>query len=105
MDFAGSIPAAYDRYLGHLLFQPFAEDLAARLAAEPAARALELAAGTDAHNQTLSTARARTVAAALKKDLPRWPQTVNGKGSRPRRPAPRPPRSTFPASSASPTFP
>jgi SAM-dependent methyltransferase len=46
VDFAGSIPAIYDRCLGQLLFQPFAEDLAARLAAEPPARALELAAGT-----------------------------------------------------------
>jgi SAM-dependent methyltransferase len=46
VDFAGSIPALYDRYLGQLLFRPFAEDLAARLAAESPARALELAAGT-----------------------------------------------------------
>lgn len=46
MDFAGSIPASYDRYLGPLLFRPYAADLAARLAAEPCTRALELAAGT-----------------------------------------------------------
>ena len=30
--FAGSIPALYDRYLGPLLFAPYARDLAARLA-------------------------------------------------------------------------
>ena len=28
--FSGSIPAAYDRYLGPMLFEPYAEDLAAR---------------------------------------------------------------------------
>jgi hypothetical protein len=28
-NFSGSIPAAYDRYLGPILFQPYAEDLAA----------------------------------------------------------------------------
>jgi len=27
--FSGSIPAAYDRYLGPMLFQPYAEDLGA----------------------------------------------------------------------------
>lgn len=46
VDFAGSIPAIYDRYLGPLLFQPYARDLADRLAAEASARLLELAAGT-----------------------------------------------------------
>ena len=31
--FAGSIPALYDRYLGPLIFEPYADDLAARVAA------------------------------------------------------------------------
>jgi len=44
--FAGSIPAAYDRYLGPVLFQPYAEDLAARLNVEANASVLELACGT-----------------------------------------------------------
>ena len=44
--FAGSIPAAYDRYLGHVLFQPYAEDLAARLQAPEYGSVLELACGT-----------------------------------------------------------
>ncbi|MEV4639049.1 methyltransferase domain-containing protein [Actinoplanes sp. NPDC049548] len=44
--FAGSIPDIYDRCLGPMLFRPFAEDLAARLAALPVHRVLELAAGT-----------------------------------------------------------
>lgn len=44
--FAGSIPAAYDRYLGHVLFQPYAEDLAARLQVPQNGSVLELACGT-----------------------------------------------------------
>lgn len=31
--FSGSIPAAYDRYLGPMLFQPYAEAVAANAAA------------------------------------------------------------------------
>src|SRR2546423_9426930 len=44
--FAGSIPAAYDRYLGPILFQPYAEDLAERLKAGGNTSILELACGT-----------------------------------------------------------
>jgi ubiquinone/menaquinone biosynthesis C-methylase UbiE len=44
--FAGSIPAAYDRHLGPVLFQPYAEDLAARLQVEENGAVLELACGT-----------------------------------------------------------
>ena len=44
--FAGSIPEAYDRYLGRVLFQPYAEDLAARLKLEENGSVLELACGT-----------------------------------------------------------
>jgi SAM-dependent methyltransferase len=44
--FAGSIPALYDRYLGPLIFEPYAVDLAARVAALAPARVLETAAGT-----------------------------------------------------------
>ena len=43
--FIGSIPELYDRHLGPVLFEPYAIDLAGRLAAG-AARVLELAAGT-----------------------------------------------------------
>lgn len=42
--FSGSVPAAYDRYLGPVLFEPHARDLASRLAGER--DVLELAAGT-----------------------------------------------------------
>ncbi len=45
-DFSGSIPAAYDRYLGPILFQPYAEDLAARLRVPENGAVLELACGT-----------------------------------------------------------
>jgi len=44
--FAGSIPAAYDRYLGPVLFQPYAEDLVARLQVPESGSVLELACGT-----------------------------------------------------------
>jgi ubiquinone/menaquinone biosynthesis C-methylase UbiE len=44
--FAGSIPEFYDEYLVPLIFQPYAEDLARRLADLDAARVLEIAAGT-----------------------------------------------------------
>ena len=44
--FAGTIPAAYDRYLGPMFFEPYGEDLAARLTVEPNGSVLELACGT-----------------------------------------------------------
>jgi SAM-dependent methyltransferase len=42
----GSMPEAYDRRLGPTVFQPFAADLARRVAAGQPRRVLELAAGT-----------------------------------------------------------
>ncbi len=44
--FTGSIPAAYDRFLGPMLFEPYAEDLTARLVVPGTAAVLELACGT-----------------------------------------------------------
>lgn len=44
--FAGSIPGLYDRYLGPLLFQPYAKEVARRAAALDPPRILETAAGT-----------------------------------------------------------
>jgi ubiquinone/menaquinone biosynthesis C-methylase UbiE len=44
--FAGTIPAAYDRYLGPILFQPYAEDMAARLDVPANGSVLEVACGT-----------------------------------------------------------
>jgi ubiquinone/menaquinone biosynthesis C-methylase UbiE len=44
--FAGSIPAIYDRYLGPLIFESYAEDMAKRVARFTPKRVLETAAGT-----------------------------------------------------------
>ena len=44
--FAGSIPKLYEEYLVPLIFQPYADDLAARLAPRRPSRVLEIAAGT-----------------------------------------------------------
>lgn len=44
--FSGSIPSLYDRYLGPLIFEPYAQDLADRLSVLGAERVLETAAGT-----------------------------------------------------------
>ena len=45
-DFAGSIPTIYDRYLGPLIFEPYAVDLARRVADLAPLSVLETAAGT-----------------------------------------------------------
>src|SRR5689334_15551661 len=52
--FAGSIPEIYDAYLVPLIFEPYAIDLAARIATQPPARLLELAAGTGAVTRRLA---------------------------------------------------
>jgi SAM-dependent methyltransferase len=44
--FAGSIPAVYDKVLGPLIFEPYADDLATRLSDLSAGRILETAAGS-----------------------------------------------------------
>ena len=44
--FAGSIPGLYDRYLGPLLFEPYAEEVARRARLLTAGHVLETAAGT-----------------------------------------------------------
>jgi ubiquinone/menaquinone biosynthesis C-methylase UbiE len=54
--FAGSIPALYDRYLGPLLFAPYAADIAARAAALGPRRVLETAAGTGIVTEALARA-------------------------------------------------
>ncbi|MBL6079072.1 methyltransferase domain-containing protein [Belnapia sp. T18] len=45
-NFRGSVPALYDRYLGPMIFAPYAEDMAARLAGLAEGHLLETAAGT-----------------------------------------------------------
>ena len=52
--FAGSIPALYDRYLGPLLFEPFARDVAGRVVGLRPGRVLETAAGTGIVTEALA---------------------------------------------------
>ena len=59
--FSGSIPAIYDRYLGPLLFQPYAEDLAARLELKDDSSVLELACGTGILTRVLRSRLPSTV--------------------------------------------
>ena len=58
--FAGSIPGLYDRYLGPLLFEPYAEEVARRVRQWTPGHVLETAAGTgivtEALHQALSDA-------------------------------------------------
>jgi ubiquinone/menaquinone biosynthesis C-methylase UbiE len=44
--FVGSVPETYDRYMGPIFFEPYAEDLVTRLPMSPNMRVLELACGT-----------------------------------------------------------
>jgi SAM-dependent methyltransferase len=60
--FAGSIPAFYDRYLGPLLFEPYAADLGRRLADLRSGRVLETAAGTGIVTRMLIQTLPETVA-------------------------------------------
>jgi SAM-dependent methyltransferase len=52
--FGGSIPQLYDHYLVPLIFQPYADDLAARIAARRPLRVLEVAAGTGVVTRALA---------------------------------------------------
>jgi len=54
--FAGSIPALYEQHLGPLKFEPFAEDMAARLRDLARGRILETAAGTGIVTRALARA-------------------------------------------------
>jgi SAM-dependent methyltransferase len=53
--FAGSIPKLYDSYLVPLIFEPYAADLAGRLASRSPARVLEIAAGTGVVTRKLAS--------------------------------------------------
>lgn len=53
--FAGSIPKLYEEYLVPLIFEPYADDLAKRLAARSPARVLEIAAGTGVLTRRLAS--------------------------------------------------
>lgn len=60
---AGSMPAAYDRYLGPTVFGPFALDLAARAARLRPGAVLEIAAGTGIVTRELVALPGATVTA------------------------------------------
>jgi ubiquinone/menaquinone biosynthesis C-methylase UbiE len=53
--FAGSVPKVYEQYLVPLIFEPYAQDLARRLARRPCERVLEIAAGTGAVTRQLAS--------------------------------------------------
>ena len=59
--FAGSIPKLYDEYLVPLIFEPYAEDLARRVASTDCSRVLEIAAGTGVVTRRLATVLPRSV--------------------------------------------
>jgi ubiquinone/menaquinone biosynthesis C-methylase UbiE len=66
--FVGSVPENYDRYLGPVLFDPYAADLVARLSLPEDASVLELACGTGILTRRLRDRlgpRARLVASDL----------------------------------------
>ncbi len=52
--FAGSIPNLYEKYLVPLIFEPYAADLATRLASRSPSRILEVAAGTGVVTRALA---------------------------------------------------
>lgn len=54
--FGGSVPELYDALLVPMIFEPYARDLARRVAARHPKRVLELAAGTGAVTRALATA-------------------------------------------------
>jgi len=59
--FAGSIPELYETYLVPLIFEPYAADLANRLASRPVAHVLEVAAGTGVVTRAMASALPESV--------------------------------------------
>jgi len=66
-EFTGSIPAAYDRFLGPMLFEPYAADLVSRLDPSRLTAVLEIAAGTGILTDTFAASCRR---------LPRSPPRI-----------------------------
>ena len=60
--FIGSMPALYDRHLGPFIFEPYAQDLAARVARLGPQRLLETAAGTGIVTRALARTLPATAA-------------------------------------------
>jgi ubiquinone/menaquinone biosynthesis C-methylase UbiE len=83
--FSGSIPAAYDRYLGPILFQPYAEDLATRLPVSKTGSVLELACGTGILTRVLRTylpSKVKLIATDLNEPMFRQATAKFGKNER-----------------------
>lgn len=59
--FTGSLPTIYDALLVPLIFEPYAEDLARRLAERPISRLLEVAAGTGVVTRAVAATLPATV--------------------------------------------
>ena len=59
--FSGSIPNLYERHLVPLIFEPYAADLANRLASRSLTRMLEIAAGTGVVTRNLASALPESV--------------------------------------------
>jgi len=57
--FAGSIPDIYDRFMVPLIFEPYAADLARRVASRQPARVLEVAAGTGVATRAMAATLAQ----------------------------------------------
>lgn len=54
--FGGSIPELYETYMVPLIFEPYAADLASRIALRPVTRVLELACGTGVATRAVASA-------------------------------------------------
>lgn len=59
--FAGSIPALYDRILGPMIFEPYAAEVASRLAGLRSGTVLETAAGTGVGTRALARVLPRSI--------------------------------------------
>ena len=73
--FAGSIPEIYDRHFVPLIFEPYAQDMAARVAATNPRSVLEVAAGTGAVTRALAarlSPDARQTATDLNQPMLDW---------------------------------
>jgi ubiquinone/menaquinone biosynthesis C-methylase UbiE len=84
-EFAGSIPELYDRYLGPVMFEPYAADLARRVAERPGEAVLETACGTGILTRQLRAglpASVRLVATDLNQPMLDYARTSLGGGER-----------------------
>ncbi len=80
--FTGSVPEKYDRYLGPLLFDPYAQDLVARIDASSVHDVLEIACGTGRVTRYLQEAlpNARLIATDLNSDMLAIAKALNHDG-------------------------